>query len=366
MPANSTPTDIYLRQDKRPWPRQAPDVSGWFDKYKEKYTQAEAEAVLAQVERWAQKHFGTHITMQLKPIGFGRQLLLNVLPDHVHYAQVPDAVGKSIHGMASVPHRIEAFQGATKAYEHDARLAFLSFARRVPVYLADDFIYDTGSDYVPGREAWYRVDVTVPTGWDRIGLVPSRQIDSGEQSTYEYPNAPGTEFNYLLHASEVRLLREYQWPHAIRRRAIFADKDRHEADPLRKWQEILARAIEGADADRRRWGLLRIALANIARHTIGGFLMNGKGNHGKIFDLESHLFVDDKAAPIFGTQLRYYMPHWNAAITARARVATTKLALSVPRAQLVKIVGDAVFTTVPIPGLCDNGKVGCYRLKGVA
>lgn len=361
-------TAIYLGRDDRAQPHQAPNTAAWFGKITTIEQQMKARQALDTLLVWSRKHFGSHITMQTHPIGFGRQLLLNSLPSGMHYPQIPEAISRKLHGYSALPHRVEKFdhEATGKDYEYDARVAFLAVARRMPTYLPQAWLHDTGTDYVAGQEAWYLCDVQVPKDWDNIGLVPGGKIDTGKQPTYIYPRVPGDRFRYWLHCSEVRLLRDYAWPHQISERAVFAPPAVKGSDPTRFWQEKLIAALEGCETDPLRWSALRVALRRVALDTIGGFLTNGLANAGVIRTDEGWVNAE-RVSNVYGTQMRYHMPHWNCAITARARVMATRTALLVPRGQLISITADAVHTTVPLVGLAtDTGKVGAYRLKGVA
>jgi len=363
-------SDIYLARDTRPQPESAPLYKDWFDTRtpvsdEDFRKQAQVFPTLLQ---WARRHFGEHITMQTSPIGFGRLLLLNSLPDRMHYAQLPEAISSALHGQCKVPHRIEKFDHTASQhdYEYDARVAFLSHARHMPVYFPGDrdaWLHDTGNEYVGGREAWYKVSFEVPAKWDKIGLVPASYLDLGVQNTYLYPHVPGDKGKRWLHCSEVRLLREYEWHHIIHERALFAPQSHKGADPLRLWQERLATALDGCETDLKRWKWLRVALRRIALDTIGGFLKDGKAGGGMVMTNEG--WGPAEAKHVYGTMLRYHMPQFNCAITARTRAAVTRMALKVPRGQLIKIVGDAIHTTERQDWIEDTGKVGSYRLKGI-
>lgn len=363
-------SDIYLARDTRPQPGNAPLYRDWFDDkgFVDDESFHQQAKVFPTLLAWARKHWGEHITMQTSPIGFGRELLLNSLPDRLHYAQLPEAISRMLHGGCSVPHRVEnvSHDPTGYDYEYDARVAFLAAARRVPVYFPHDkdaWLHDTGDEYIAGREAWYLTSFMVPAKWNKIGLVPGAIFDTGTRSSYFYPRVPGDKSKRWLHCSEVRLLREHEWWHHIHERALFAPDSHKGADPLRLWQERLCAALEGCETDVHRYRWLRYALRRVALDTIGGFLTNGRGG-GMVRTDEGWEAAQGKSAP--GLMLRYHMPAWNCAITARCRVNVTRMALKVPAGQLISIKADAIHTTERQEWMPeDTKKIGAYRLKEV-
>lgn len=359
---------IYLAHTYEYATRTDPNHAAWFDPKLAEVDATLKAAVLADVERWGRKHFGA-VNMQRTPTGFGMELLRHALPEDAKYEQLPAGISDILHGAVSLPHRFELFRSTPKgqSYEHDARVAFLAHCRRVPVYLHGHFIADSGSEYLMYRQGWYKATVTVPATWKHIGLVPSGKVRIGQQDTYSYPRTPGESFTYWFSGTEIHLLKAHGWPVEIHNRILFAaeEKGLTGLDPLRRWQEVFVTAIMEAEklsADSLHWQLFRSAIRSVALHTIGMFNFNGKAGASSYFNGQQWVEVAPAAATPY--TLRFHHPEWWAAITARTRVATTRLALQVPLAQLSSIKGDAVVTTLPIDGIADTGKVGAYRLKG--
>lgn len=368
---------IYLAQDKRPQPRHDPILSEWFPSYAEKgISEAAAAKAIASLETWAKQRFNAAVTMQETPTGFGMQLLHFTLPRDTQgqpyrYFGVPEHIARLCHAH-SWQHRIETFNQGT-GFQYDARIAYLSHARRVPVYLADSFVEDEKDQPLLACPGWYFAEVTVPAKWQHIGIVPSLQYTSNSKGRV-YPNQPGIKFDAWLNDHEIRLLQNNFWNFRIRKRVLFADNSIPGTDPLRHWRDNLATALAGIEAlpdyaTNQHWQLMRSGMRSMALNVIGQFHHNGLGKQGQeqITGNSRTGFACKPGGPtLTDFTARWYHPEWSGAIWARARARATNIALSIPYNQLLKIYGDAVICKNPIPLIQDTGKVGAYRLKGAA
>ena len=345
-----------------------PDLARWFEPAKVKVSEADGRAALDLVVQWARKHFDKRINMQRTPTGFGRELLLHALPEGVRYETLDDGLADVLDHHLSTPHRVESFQRIKgKAYEHDARVAYLAHCRSVPVFLRGRCIIDEKNVYDGYRQGFYCATVTVPTGWEGIGLVHAEKTHLGDQPTYRFPRTPGETFTSWFHQEEIGLLQEKHWPYVIQRRMLFAEGERGLTglDPLRLWRERFVDAIlhaERLQADDPKWRIFRYAVRVAALHTIGAFHPTSK-EAGLYFDGEQ--WREEEKLKLNTWNMRWRHPEWFCAITARTRVMTTRKALALPLNQIVAITGDAILTTQPIPGMVDDGRVGAYRLKGM-
>lgn len=371
----------YLSHDARPMKQQEPMVgerNGWFYRMPG-ITASEAQVALERVLGWSIKHFGTGVTMQRTPTGFGIQLLLRSLPEQVRYEPLPSGVSEVMHGAVGLPHRVEYFQRA-KGLEYDARVAYLAHCRHVPVYLRADgqFIHDSNINnradfYQQHRQGWYKCEVRVPLDWKHIGLVPDTQhkLMVGEQPTYTYPRVPGDEFTTWLHESEVKLLLAHSWQFKMTERILFAaeEKGLRGLDPLRAWSDKLASGILGAEQQYRQtrdtsWSYMRMALRSVSLQTIGQFAYNGKGRIE--YEIKDGQVIGHAPADLTEYLARYHHPEWFSAITARTRVSATRMALAVKPSELLAIKADAIVTkgAVTLPKTGD--RIGEYRCKGAA
>lgn len=356
-------TTIYLARDQRPAPAAAPIDRAWFGDMS--LAKSDKEQAYKDVLYMAHHYFGADITLQKTPTFMGMLLLQHALPFNAktgtpyHYETMPDGMIELIKSF-SFPHRIENINTGPDdtSYQYDQRLAFLAFAGSVPVYHPDSFIADEKRLYVPYHEAFYLVDVTIPRDWQHIGLVPS---SVGIGTSRIYPRASGAKFTTWLHTSEMALLDAYQWPYIIKKRMMF-DEPSPGSRPLMTWRQRFIESIEKAEHNHSERGYIyRSCLRRMALQTIGMFGHTGVNTQKAVRTFDGNMEMTD-GEEVQGLPRRWIHPEWAAGIYARSRAAATKMALQVPMPSLSKIVGDAVFTKLPLR-IEDTGKVGAYRQK---
>jgi hypothetical protein len=284
----------------------------------------------------------------------------------------------------STQHRMEALTlpGLTiqRYVVYDARVAYSSHLRNLPVILADeDGAPSVTRDSVPVFEKWsqgrYLVELTVPRGWDHIGLAPRKAADG---QRWEWPATPGESWTTWLDECELRLVDERAWPYTIRQRLLFADKRAPGNDPLREYGERIATELERIERYPQTPAMkaYRSAIRALALHPIGAW-HKGSGNDRRHIDSLDELTPEDAAAEIVPDELggwevsntrdltpfrsRWWRPEMSSAVYARERVAATRKALSLPREALLGVRGDALHLRDFDPGWQDTHKVGSYR-----
>lgn len=369
----------YLRRDTSPMPGESPayaeiEPAKWFGDYADRVGVQAWE----QLQKWCARTFpGCHLLKT--PVQTALALAEHTLPWQqggapYEYLVIDQDAQRIIaerctHGQ----HRYEdcgaPSEMVSQVVLYDARVSHAAHLRHLPVILRPgDFIHDESSEYIPFRRGFYRADVTVPRGWQHIGLVPA--------SMPGYPAKPGFQFETWLSWQETRLLAEQRWPYLIRERILFAP-DGPGADPLREFYECLTSSIERLEALPRSDVIqaLRAALRSIALHLIGNFARGQSENpqaYASLDDLPADLpssasishegesYIVRTARPLDLYHARWYRPEWAAEVWASTRVAVTRHALKVPRAELLAIDGDGLYLCSD-PHWPDTGKVGCYR-----
>lgn len=344
---------------------ETPDVKAWFDG---QWDEAICHKALRGVYLWMQQTYGKEANLTKTPAGTGMGLLALTLPltkdkRRIDYPVLPDGILASIHSN-SYPHRWQTFSRDT-GVEYDARSAFVGCCRHVPCWFGGEIQYDNKDAYVPYHPARYLVDVTVPKGWISIGLVPFMYLE-GERYR-QYPATPGESWQVWLDGYEVQLLQEHSWPHTIKQRLLFADRDAPGADPLRAWNQPIIDMLQKIETH-PRWGepdiaAIRYAIRAICLQTLGTF----HRRPGEVVNVDPDTGdVTVEEIKLNNFTKRYHHPEWSAAIWARCRVKTTKQALIAQMQygrKILAIHGDAIVLDAPIPDWQDTGKVGAYRLK---
>lgn len=279
----------------------------------------------------------------------------------------------------STQHRMEMFshkgQRMRRYVSYDARVAFGGYLRHLPIVPPrDGVIHDQMAIYEPYRNGKYRVEVTVPASWDRIGLAPRRSADG---FTWEWPATPGESWECWLDECEMRLVDGWDWPYQIRERILFADPKMPGSDPLREYADRLTSELERCERFPKSPALraYRAALRALTIHPVGAFHA-GSGNDSRHIDSRDELDERDALADIVrddtgwtvtnsieltAFRSRWWRPEWSSAVYARERVTATRKALQLPREKLIAIRGDAIHLADVDPEWADSGKVGSYR-----
>lgn len=400
----ATPWRIWRATD--PEPGQPPafetiDRAAWFgdelvatEEEGNAAATAACRAAWASLCRWiARTYPGCHALRT--PGVTGLSLMQHTLPwgkgqprPYVYPQLMPAELGRLLAANTPI-HRMEALalpDTAMRRYvQYDARVAHFSYLARLPVLLGDTAtgpIHDERDEYIPYRAGKYRVAVTVPAGWQHIGLVQRK----GAYPAWDWPARPGEEWECWLDECQIRLLREQGWGFTVRERILFAGPRERGNDPLREHVERLSAGLAKVDAMQPRTlavAALRHALRAIALHPIG--LWHKVGNErtrwiASLDELDPESDADATITPadegkegytitnsaeLSAWQTHWRRPEWSTTVYAREQVAATRRALMAPRAHVAAILGDGVSFAdwTPSPDWTDTGKLGCYRVK---
>lgn len=333
---------------------------------------------------------GNDIELMLTPATTGRDLWLRTIPKGPGYPVLDRPLQTAIRAGAGQG-RIETFggRGIVTLHEYDARLAYLSLTRRMPIgepvdlHESDAQAWADAHPFAPAR---YLVSFYVPAGWGsrRPGILPvarSREVDP--LAGWSWPTEPGRVHGPTwCEGSELALARRYGWSVTIHR-VIGWEQTR---DVFAVWQERLLHVLDVGMSqldDSRHAAMFRSAIRAIALHTIGA--LNGSPHkvthvgpsphdHGQgVRMLRDGSYTWHTVEPPAWPQLSH--PEWTATIWGRARARLLDAptgatghrigALHLPAGSVVAFRTDAIYTSEPTGwGDDDDGKPGRYRYKG--
>lgn len=375
--------------------------NGWFPGCEDMETARAAWAVLES--EWTS---ATGLPLLSSPAATGKALLWETLPrdsktkEPIQFPCLPDDLAKLIRAN-SPQHRIETLNADNwklaeadfvRLYQYDGRWMYAAMCGldRFPVGEPRRVGYFT--PYEPG---WHHVAVSIPDGWNHIGLLPVLDDRIG----WTYPSAPGSIIKTWASEPELTLALANGWKIYQHFDGYAFDKGR----PLGMWQSRLIGlrkyfqlkeadyAEEGAFPGAGKWPFKFAAAAvrQILNHTIGAMHVNGYEREKRVsesdwkqwrrdnaawFDRHDYERADDGAYIVSEivpstSPLDIYMPHWSATVYALARARVAQWALKCdgkegrpgPEA-LVKINGDAIYSTAELP-FADNGNLGQLRRK---
>ena len=343
----------------------------------------------------------TKLPLLSTPAKTGQALLWEHLPFNEYLPALPDEVASLIRAN-SFPNRIEVVgEGINRMLsgesvldpkfcdvQYDGRWMFAALARkdRLPIGEPEKVErFDMERDkYIPG---WYRVVAGVPPGWNHIGLLPMADEEGGQ---WRFPSRPDEVFETWISEPELSLALERKWKIKVIEGYRFT-----KGRPLGTWAKMLIEMRErlnetvnsyGATPDTRSaFRFAAAAIRNVLNHTVGSFHVNGYERERVIPESEWQAFKRehvDRAgyAPNFehveggrqvkvmvpdNSPLSFYMPHWSSQIWALERAEVARWALMCDPRTLVKIHGDAIYSTVAQPALdeLDKGRLGQPRRK---
>lgn len=326
-------------------------------------------AAWAQLGELVAATFGPAAKLLSTPSATGRHLFLMSIPEGKDWP-VMSADLQELVRSTSGQGRIElTWRGGElpALHTYDGRWSYAALCKGLPFGIPG---YDRRSEFEGYRRARYRVAVTVPAGWDHVGLLPAH----GERGSWRWPSEPGEYFDTWADGCEVGLALKHGWQVRIRERLLFAEHQGAGRGPLDTWADRLVRMRERAPGR-----LIRSAVRAMLLHTVGAFY--GRPHRvtraGDFTDVpedaanwrtagDTHLWAEDRgqAWPIMAH------PEWSAAIWARARARLLDAptghvrragALHVPRSHVVGFRTDAIYLTERADWP-DDGKVGRFRL----
>lgn len=389
--AGASENRLYL-DGHYPVIRRGGDRATWANQYfgDRPFTISDAGAVWRELDRMlsiAWRWNGS--LLSLTPATTGRDLWVRTIPAGDGYPVLDERLQATIRA-GSGQGRIEVMPGAGSVtlHEYDARLAYLSLTRRMPVgepvdlHGADAEQWIEEHPYAPCRAL---VSFYVPDGWGRRpGILPIA-LDRADNpdAGWHWPTGPGTLHGPTwCEGSELALARRYAWRTTVHRVIGWTDT----ADVFAIWQTRLLKVLDqGARlyrGDELRGSMFRSAVRAIALHTIGS--LNGaphKVTHIgtspsdgalSIRALGPGLLTWHTIEPPAWPQLSH--PEWTATIWGRARTRLLDApgkgghrvgALHVEPGAVVAFRTDAIYTDRPLDwDRHDDGAPGRYRHKG--
>ncbi|MFJ9521828.1 hypothetical protein ACIRPK_26690 [Kitasatospora sp. NPDC101801] len=232
----------------------------------------------------------------------------------------------------------------------------------------------------------WNIKVTVPSGWQHIGLLPAPV--PGERS-WDYPARPGTTFTTWASGPEVVIARARQWHVEVLDGLVWKS-----GSPLKEWAEKLKATWAGLAAQaqlnndprlRQAYHLASRGIRSILLYGIGAFAQGPTLNSG--FTAPGQPVPDgveiltQDANGITWQHLSHTAsdphPNWSAGVWGAARAALEELvmkekdetlatvgALHVPPGTVVAFRTDAIYLTQD-PGWPSRGVPGDYLLKGI-
>lgn len=323
------------------------------------------------------------------PTRTGMDLLKRKLPFEGVYSSLSEDVENIVMGNFSQQRREvvthEGLMSIDNLYCYDGRLMYGACCREVPV---GGVLHDTEDVYVPYVPALYRVDFTIPMGWQHIGLLPVKSTLPNVASMY--PHKQREEYTSWCSSYELATAKYHNWSCVIRERVLWPfgkEKGFKGKDPLRHWVDTLVNLREIEVPKRYQEpiaGLIRGAIRHLIIDTIGALhsgerytdeyaediadlyaMQDATGTNVKLDirdDTEGYYHAKVRKA-MTAYQRQMFHPHWSLDIWSKAKDKITKCALSIPYDQLLLIRADAVWTLGEQTHLKDDGRVGTFREK---
>lgn len=316
-------------------------------------------------------HHGTKeafpIELLATPTQMGSDLLKRSLPyGKVYPSPCPGEAEILLHKLGQG--RIETFHHGIDTLDnlqcYDGRWMYAACLRPLPVgTMVHDLVPDlamtepskTGTrGVIPG---FYRARVTVPDGWNHIGLLPMEQYHQGQK--YSYPRTPGTTFETWTTSPELALALTHHWKVDILERIYYPDTFK-EPEPLKLWKDrlILLRNVIAESYPEPVRSLIREAVRNILLHTVGSFRRYARefDGYARWEDIPHEKELTD-LRPVPGSGLWYYaskeplsplqkqlcLPQWADFIWGLARKKLAEAALTVPFEHIVMLRVDAIW-----------------------
>ncbi|WP_331736832.1 Mucin-19 (plasmid) [Streptomyces canus] len=395
-------------------------VSEWFDPEgasPEIVRQAFVELWKALREKWKD------VVLMGSPSQTGRDLWTRTIPERGRWADGYPVLSQEIRGLLHatagqgrtelitpprIPERVPAW------YELDRTFAYAKHCSTSPTGVprrmtkaAIDSLSDKEKNDLLYSPAHWQVKVTIPEGWEHVGLLPAPA--PGERS-WHYPYEPGQTFTTWTGGAELNVaLRNpiMPWKVEILDGLVWEKEQRplqEWATKLRSvWNHLLRWSTSHGD-ESMRWAfrLAARAVRSILLYGIGTFAQRPKITTGSV-----ELNTDGSTPEIpDGAQLTgitdthvtwqryggfardpYAHPEWAAAVWSSARAALLSThqseiigqdektgdvkvrkgapagALHLPAGSILAFRTDAIYTTVR-PDWPYSGQPGDYRLKG--
>lgn len=402
-----TPGDHYLDRPDRPVLKFRRDdghrlelhrAGTWFGS-SDGYSTSQASGALGLLRRTLEDVFDPEATTLTTPSTTGVDLWLRSIPDGVEWPVLEPDVQRLIRATSGQGrwehyadghlcdygcHRRPSDDVLPSLHKLDMRFGYAAMCRELGVGPVErDEVPAFDDPYRPGR---YRVEFTVPDGWQHIGLLPV----AGEDSRWHYPSAPGATFETWVEGAELLAADRAGWGFVVRERMLYQRKrpDGPSARPLDTWAQRLIKvrdqlallyAVE--DIDPAEVKLAAAAARMILITTIGTMhrpsrTVEREGSPREVpTTATSRELLPDGRMRWTEEEARSHgripvaHPEWSAAIYGRTRARllhhkpASSGALTLPVDELVAIHQDAIYT-VNNPGWVDDQRVGTFRLDG--
>lgn len=347
------------------------------------YTAADANHVYETLSALiAEQWRGQDVGLLATPATTGRDLWVRLVPSGDGWPVLPRSTQAAIRSNAGQG-RIQTFPGAgvVRLHEYDARLAYLSVTRRMPVGYPVELIDGDAAQWVaahPYQPARVQVSFRPPNGWGPVGILPVKLRGAGD--AWCWPTEAGWHGPTWCESSELFVAEKAGWQYKVH---SVIGWERCE-DVFRAWQDrllaVLAAGQQLYALDATRSAMIRAAVRSLVLHSIGA--MHGAphkvthvgddpgGDARSVRMIEGGRMIWHTSREPAWPQLSH--PEWTATIWGRWRArlldgpAGTG-ALHVERGAVVAFRTDAIYTSRPVPEWADadDGKVGRFRLKTI-
>jgi hypothetical protein len=348
----------------------------------------DAAAITAEVARAIRRQFGQFKGMDAKHTATmdtaattGKALTTLALPPGLEVPELTDEIQELIRwtagqGRIQLLHPADEIAGLVP---YDGRFMYGALTRETPVGPAE---LVKCSDFEPYARARWHVRVTVPQGWDHLGLLGVKNDDL--EDGWGYPSGPGEHFTTWADGAEVHLAQQMGWGLEVFEAIRFAGK----ADVLTPMVKRIIKAREEVTARATR-SEITAAVADGARGCLRAVVLFGIGSFVGLPGMVSKSEPDFAKVPVGvaprevaglwwweeeGSPPKAGMSHPEipAAIWARCRARLLKSppvqgvptgALTLPLAEVVAIRTDCLYLQHD-PGWPDDGEAGRFVLKG--
>lgn len=361
---------------------------GWFPGCEDMQTAYSAWAALES--EWTKE---TGLPLLSSPAATGKALLWESLPKDKEYPMLDDDLAKLIRAN-SPQHRIEKFNnvahldwfkaGADEPalFQYDGRWMYAAMCGLDRFPVGEPRRVGGFEPYQPG---WHKVAVQIPDDWNHLGLIPILDDRIG----WTYPSAAGSIISGWVSEPELTLAIQNGWKIVRHYDGYAFDKGR----PLDGWSkklidmraefQVRAEYVSEEGAFPNPWPYRHAAAAirQILNHTIGAMHVDGyerevtvPDDRWKQWRRDNAWWFDQRNAERTAegwrvteyvkseSKLDIYMPHWTSTLYSLARARVAQWALKCDPSTLVKIHGDAIYSTSELP-FEDNGRLGQLRRK---
>lgn len=327
----------------------------------------DTSAAFERIADDVRRSFGASAVMLATPATTGRDLWLRVAREQW---PVMSEEAQNLTRATSLQGRIELFPPRSRdglaehIYGYDMRVAYGAVLAELPIgepVLLGAAAAAAVAESSPYARARYRVEFEAPPGWNHVGILPAATD----------PRSWPLAGEGWADAVEIRLALMHGWRIGFREALQWGRK----ADPLAKWQAIIAGRL--AAAERAEDRPLRSAWRAILIQSIGAF-HGGPRRHtvigsnppedaGNLRMMRNGSLAWFESRPAAWPALSH--PEWSSSIWARVRGRLLSGPggsgmLSLNPASVIACRTDGIYTTTDAPaGWPDDGALGRFRLK---